>query len=80
MARNKPGVGESRTPEQSARLARILQPLPVVRYYPGKSWAGALISNLDDAFGIGRLGRGSFAGVVTEGDYDASHPARVWED
>ncbi len=54
-------------------------PFSVVRYIPGKSWAGALISNLDDAFGIGRLGRGHGTGAYAS-DYDSNHPVRRWEE
>lgn len=44
--------------DATSRRELAITPLPVVRKHPGKSWAGAHISNLDDAFGIGRLGRG----------------------
>lgn len=69
-----------RTPEQTARLALVLQPPPVVRRYPGKSWAGALVSNLDDAFGLGQIGRGMAWETVPDGDDDASYPVRAWEE
>lgn len=41
------------TPVERHKLAT--DPLPTVRRIPGKSWAGALVSNLDEAFGITRL-------------------------
>ena len=45
-------------------LARA--PLPVTRRIPGKTWAGALITN--DDFGLGRYGRGSMPAFTGEPD------------
>ena len=57
------------TQQRNAALARA--PFGATYRIPGKSWAGALISNLDDAFGLGRLsrGRGTGAGDDDQGYY-----------
>ena len=55
------------TQQRNAALARA--PFGATYRIPGKSWAGALISNLDDAFGLGRRDAGAFARDDDQGYY-----------
>lgn len=65
------------TQQRNAALARA--PFGTTHRTPGKSWAGALISNLDDAFGLGRLSRGRDAGAFAGDDDQGYYLMKAWE-